>query len=350
MKLLLASKSKLKLAALQQLVSDCHDVDIITVETETVVEQPIGMSQTEQSCKYRIKDALSNMTDEDKNAIDFIVSLENGIIINDYHLCDFVVACIYSTKLKRTFTYNDMCGQSVVYVPKDFGLDQIMLKVTNDVTFGELVSKQYPEIPHNNWMKTICGIDRVDQLKYALTDLVKTMKLINDFKSYQDFPRDGILFRDIIGVLSNRDHKQTIIDMLCSATNDLFDEEVDYIIGLDARGFILGGMLSTVLPDAGFIPIRKANKLPGACYKVSFEKEYGTDEFELQKDAIKSCDRKLNVLIVDDILATCGTIKAAIALLNQTKVSMNIGLLFLDEVDGLNPDLGDYPTRVLLSP
>ena len=349
MNLLLTSKSKLKLSALKKVLgSDTNSIR--TIATNTLVEQPIGVEDTISASKYRISRVIDMLEKESKDPeLDFIVSLENGVIINDDGLRDFVAACVYSIKLKRTFSYCKLKGHSTVWVPRNNVLGPLMDKVTNDVIFGKLVSQEYPTIQHNNWMKTICKVDRVDQLANAIEGLAKTMRLINDFKCYHDFPRKGIEFRDIIGVLSNKVHKQTVINMMVDAASELFKgEPIDYIVGLDARGFILGGMLTSVIHNAGFVPIRKAGKLPGKCYRVSYEKEYGTDEFELQTDAFFPKKEKLNVLIIDDIIATGGTIKAAIALLKKTGIEINIGLLFLDKVDGLNPDMGDYPKHVLL--
>ena len=124
------------------------------------------------------------------------------------------------------------------------------------------------------------------------------------------FPKQGIMFRDITTLLRDAQGFRKVIDELVQRYTGI---DIDVIVGLEARGFILGGALSHQL-GKGFVPIRKAGKLPGKTECHEYELEYGTDKIEIHVDAIEKGDK---VLIVDDLLATGGTALAAAALVEK---------------------------------
>jgi adenine phosphoribosyltransferase len=143
-----------------------------------------------------------------------------------------------------------------------------------------------------------------------------------------DFPKPGINFYDITTLLLDAaGHGQTI-DALTEQCRGM---DIDKIIGIESRGFIFGSPLAYQL-GAGFIPVRKPNKLPADKVSVSYELEYGTDTLEMHKDAVGDGHK---VLIVDDLLATGGTARAVVDLVESVggKVA---GLLFVVELDFLN--------------
>ncbi len=142
-----------------------------------------------------------------------------------------------------------------------------------------------------------------------------------------DFPKPGILFRDITTLLQNSEGLNAVIDQLAA---QLVDHPVDYIAGIESRGFIFGTPLAYRL-NAGFVPIRKPGKLPAAVHSTSYELEYGTDSIELHQDAFHPGSR---VLIVDDLLATGGTAQAAARLVKQTEATL-VGFAFIIELSGL---------------
>ncbi|KAF8974234.1 phosphoribosyltransferase-like protein [Flammula alnicola] len=130
--------------------------------------------------------------------------------------------------------------------------------------------------------------------------------------SHPDFPKKGIVFLDIFPILRNPLVFETLITHLVQhITSHTFGisptKKVDVIVGLDARGFLFGPIIALRL-GAAFVPVRKAGKLPGQCISASYEKEYGVDSFEMQADAIKPGQ---TVVIVDDLIATGGSAKAA---------------------------------------
>jgi adenine phosphoribosyltransferase len=132
-------------------------------------------------------------------------------------------------------------------------------------------------------------------------------KLIRDVA---DFPAPGIILRDITPLLSDPEAFNCVLDIM---TNPYSDKKIDHVAGIDARGFIFGSAIAREL-HAGFIPLRKKGKLPYKKISHSYELEYGINEIEMHIDALKRGD---NVLLIDDLLATGGTIKAACNLIEE---------------------------------
>jgi adenine phosphoribosyltransferase len=125
-----------------------------------------------------------------------------------------------------------------------------------------------------------------------------------------DFPRPGILFYDITTLLKDKCGFRGVIDGL---KYHYRDAKVDTVVGVEARGFIFAPALAYAL-GAGFVPVRKPKKLPAECVSVSYDLEYGTDTLEMHRDAVSSGHR---VLIVDDLLATGGTARAAARMVEE---------------------------------
>lgn len=147
-------------------------------------------------------------------------------------------------------------------------------------------------------------------------------------RSIPDFPKPGILFKDITTALKDAKTLRTMIDFLCE---NFKDEKIDYVVGLESRGFIFGMPVAYNL-NAGFIPIRKPNKLPAKTIKETYVLEYGTDSLEIHEDALKAGDR---VLVIDDLLATGGTASAGCNLVTKTGADI-VGCAFLIELKDLN--------------
>jgi len=142
-----------------------------------------------------------------------------------------------------------------------------------------------------------------------------------------DFPKPGILFYDITTLLRDPAGFKTAIDQLASPFEGA---GIDLVVGIESRGFILGGPVADRL-GAGFCPIRKPGKLPAKTLRESFKLEYGTDALEIHEDGVAAGQR---VLVVDDVLATGGTAKAAASLVKQLGGQLH-ALAFLIELDFL---------------
>ena len=155
------------------------------------------------------------------------------------------------------------------------------------------------------------------------------MKKIEDYVlSIPDFPEPGIIFRDITSVLQDADGLQLAID---SMQDCLKDTDVDVIVGTESRGFIFGAPLAYVMHKP-FVPIRKKGKLPCETVEKTYDLEYGTATIEMHKDAVKKGEK---VVLLDDLIATGGTMKAAAELVEELGGEV-VKMLFLIELSDLN--------------
>jgi adenine phosphoribosyltransferase len=156
-----------------------------------------------------------------------------------------------------------------------------------------------------------------------------------DFKSIirdiPDFPQAGIIFRDITPLLSHPQGLTAITKAFQTQMTALGIEQIDYVIGIESRGFILGAPLAMAL-GCGFVPVRKPKKLPAAVFRVEYALEYGNDALEMHQDAIAP---HANVIIIDDVIATGGTAAAAAKLVASTGAKL-VAYGFLIELDFLN--------------
>ncbi len=172
----------------------------------------------------------------------------------------------------------------------------------------------------------------------ALTRLVRDVP---------DFPEPGILFKDITPLLADPHGFAAVVDALAGAGRGPDGlPNVDKVIGMEARGFILAAPVALAL-GVGFVPVRKAGKLPAATHQVSYELEYGAAVLELHQDALAPGDR---VLLIDDVLATGGTARATCELVSACGAE-SVGLAVLMELGFLSgrAQVGSLPVTALLA-
>lgn len=154
------------------------------------------------------------------------------------------------------------------------------------------------------------------------------MNLKNYIRSVPDFPKPGIMFRDITPLLKSSDAMKEVIRRLAEPFRG---EGITTVLAAEARGFVFGAPLAMEL-NASFVPVRKPGKLPWETHKFSYDLEYGSDSLEIHCDAIAPGDR---VLLVDDLLATGGTIEACMKLAQRQNADV-VGAAFVIELAFLN--------------
>lgn len=147
-------------------------------------------------------------------------------------------------------------------------------------------------------------------------------------RDVQDFPKEGIIFKDITTVLKDKDGLKAAVDLMQASLNDI---DFDYVVGPESRGFIFGVPVAYNM-NKGFIPVRKSGKLPYQTKSKEYALEYGTASIEMHVDAIQPGDK---VVIVDDLLATGGTSKAMIELIESLGGKV-VKLVYLIELEFLN--------------
>ena len=166
--------------------------------------------------------------------------------------------------------------------------------------------------------------------------------LEKSIRSIPDFPKPGILFRDVTTLIQNKEAFKKSVDLLAKKYKG---KGFDKVVGVEARGFIFGAAVAHKI-GAGFVPVRKKGKLPYKTISTTYELEYGTDTLEIHQDAIIPGEK---ILIIDDLLATGGTVKAVIELIKQLggKVA---GIGFVIELVDLNgkDKFKEYPVYSLV--
>jgi adenine phosphoribosyltransferase len=155
----------------------------------------------------------------------------------------------------------------------------------------------------------------VDKIKTAIRDI-------------PDFPKPGILFKDITPVLKDPVLFNQVVDYFY---HQLKDKKIQYVAGIESRGFILGAALAYKM-GCGFVPIRKQGKLPGLVERHEYDLEYGTDVIEIHADALEPGSR---VVLMDDLLATGGTAAASCKLLEKLNANL-VSIMFMIELEFLN--------------
>jgi len=170
-------------------------------------------------------------------------------------------------------------------------------------------------------------------------DVTELRAKIRDIK---DFPTEGILFKDITTLLKDGPAFRAVVDMLATR---YAQDRVDVVIGIESRGFIFGGALAHQL-GAGFVPVRKLGKLPAKTIEVEYELEYGRDALAVHEDAVQPGQR---VLVVDDLLATGGTMAATLRLIEQLGGKV-VGVAFMIELAFLHgrEKLKNFPVHSII--
>ncbi|MDD5455332.1 MAG: adenine phosphoribosyltransferase [Candidatus Ratteibacteria bacterium] len=169
---------------------------------------------------------------------------------------------------------------------------------------------------------------------------IETLK--SAIRDVPDFPRKGIIFKDITPVLKDGKLFSLAIENMLEPFRD---QKIDSVVAIEARGFIFGGAMANIL-NCGIIPIRKSGKLPSKTHSIDYELEYGTDTLEVHTDAINKGDK---ILLVDDLLATGGTARGVCKLIEKSGGEI-VGISFLIELAFLNgrEKLKNYPVHSVL--
>ena len=171
---------------------------------------------------------------------------------------------------------------------------------------------------------------------------MKKARLEDSIRSIPDFPRPGILFRDITTLLQDKKAFKEAVELISKKYKN---KGIDKVVAVEARGFIFGGAIAHRI-GAGFVPVRKRGKLPWKTSSVTYELEYGTDTLEMHEDAVSKGDK---ILIVDDLLATGGTVKAVTDLVQKMQGKI-VGITFLIELVDLHgkDKLKEFPLYSLI--
>lgn len=320
---LLTSESALKIQAVKSFFKETLDKDVdvkgINCSECKLPEQPIV--NTLNNGFYCAKERMNfGRTKENFDDYDYVVSIESIVDISFSNIEDKCCILIYH---KGILAHGESFGinfdiKYYEHLENNYKLIEYNNKIYGyECTIGEIIHNDNSETDSKNWMKTICNIDRADQIKSGIKKAFNKLEKYRNIKdelhgaydAYPDYPTKGVLFYDIFPLF--KDAKLCRLMVKYIANHYRYDD-ITYIVGLESRGFCLGVAVAYKL-KVGFIPVRKAGKLPGDVLKTSYQKEYGSDSCEIQSNLSK--DDK--VLIIDDLIATGGSMKAAVDLINQ---------------------------------
>lgn len=334
--------------------------------------QPIGLNSGFSCAMARVDELLSSNPHlkSDPNAV--IVSVESTLVPGwdngtcepgDFMVKDVPCVAIHAPRYHLWFKGK---GDGMEFPLKYWELLRAEVSMGDEledspgvaVTGGSIIAKCHPTIPHNDWQSHFGRHSRQTQIYSGITDAMdelflfqhKITMLRQSVRYFDDFPKPGVRFQDINSLLETETHRAMLCDAMHIVAQSLDQTaKITHIAGLDARGFILGGFLAERM-KLPFIPLRKKGKLPGPVWSRDYGKEYGKDVLELQKGAFAPAATEPNVLIVDDILATGGTLNAALSLVKQAAVNV-AGMLVISEVAELHDQVSlpdDVPLVVLL--
>ena len=169
------------------------------------------------------------------------------------------------------------------------------------------------------------------------------MDLKSKIREIENFPKEGISFKDITTLLKDRNAFSYAVNKI---VDDLKDKDIDYVVGPEARGFLMGAAVAYAL-GVGFIPVRKPGKLPSKTTRLDYELEYGTDSLEIHSDAISQGDK---IAIVDDLLATGGTVRAVAELIESLggEISAMEFLIELEDLKGKDKLVGYHINSLVI--
>ncbi|HUH50618.1 MAG TPA: adenine phosphoribosyltransferase [Flavobacterium sp.] len=169
------------------------------------------------------------------------------------------------------------------------------------------------------------------------------MNIESYIRDIKDFPKQGIVFKDITPLLNNAEARKVVLKKFI---DNLPNQKIDKVIGIESRGFFFGMLLAQKL-NVGFVPVRKKGKLPFETVSATYDLEYGTDSVEMHTDAILKGE---NILIHDDVLATGGTMKAVTQMIEQLGGNI-VQINFLMELDFLKgrEKIKDYQVYTILN-
>lgn len=305
----LASKSTVKEQAIREAFPG-EDLMIVTYESHSgISEQPIGEKMALEGIKHRIEGIQ-------KEQFDHVIAIENYIDQEDgWYDCGLVYVSGIVQQTDRTAIPVHLVDEAL----------------SQNKTFGEVLHEHNQEIDPKDWHQTFGTSSRKDLLRDAVFKAVhkeEIERLRSAIAYHPDFPKKGVLFQDFSPIMRDPDLLKLCITLLAKRCIGRFD----VVVGLESRGFILGSLLAQEM-GLPFVMVRKAGKIPGDTYTVEYEKEYGKDAFSISKTALNSGDR---VLIIDDLIATGGSARAAIDLIKMTgaKPEEFISLLEIPELEG----------------
>lgn len=317
-----ASRNSYKLEAVKMAFGQKFPNDSVECigydSVSSVPEQPMGKEAALQGVHNRIQ----SLTEQGVVAADYVVAIENYIeqYLGSDVWCDrgLILVQEISNNSREIITVSQPTFIADTYIQQVKKQAAVVSDNGYSVTIGQVIQQSFPQraIDAHDWHREVefGGVSREKLLQDAVYKTLHAEEiemLKENLGKHPDFPKPGILFLDFLPILSNARSFQTCIELLAGRYDA---KNIDLIVGLESRGFLIGAALAQQL-GIGFVPVRKPGKLPGKIYSVEYAKEYGTDILTIAQGSIQPNQR---VLVVDDVIATGGSARAAIKLVRLT--------------------------------
>lgn len=364
----LVSTNKLKTKAVEEILGKAfkpgtYGFSVFDPNCADTMVQPINNGL--ECAKFRIDSGLKLFNNPDT----IIISLENSAVVSGDSINDVCYLMIYSEGKTAYYT------SFGVEIDPTLWADYMANTPNKDRTYGQYLQSRGLVVDHRNWMEDINfgNVDRYEMFRDVLTQWI----LDSSIPTYPNYPKPNVDFRDVTGIFAKPRLMSILSDYIGTYVHRVFVEttknnwapiqankpSINYVVGLQSRGYLIGPLIAEQLTKltgfpVGFIPMRKIDKIPGdpaRLIRESYSTEYSSDEFAIEPDVDYSGS---NVLIVDDLVATGGSLGASINILK--KAGANIaGWFTLCEVPSLrekifqsngSPSVGSYPHGVLLRP
>ncbi len=300
-------------------------------------EQPIDM-ETDRLCAARLQHVVNAATASKKKCR--IVAIESGLFhVGGESAMEVAVVKVFSPQDGRAFT-----GYAGAKLPLEAKVGHrgetiasLLKQVTPEVTLGSLIHREDENLAADNWHEAILGESRQAQIARALAMAEKKRQLYHTMGLYPDFPKAPVLFQDVGDIYEDADSLNSLVDVMANDVAVLFPT-ANKLLMLESRGFPLAAALQQRLRSMGqttsLVQARKPNKLPGKLVKETYEKEYGRDTMAVQEHMLKRGDQ---VLLIDDIVATGGTLTACETLVKRSTggAATLLGSVVINQVDPL---------------
>ena len=315
--MILFSKSELKLQAVNSYI-DQYGMNCTEAlhNTTTDTEQPFGVDNT-YAC------AMQRFTSDKSSR--FLISIENGIYVVDDIVKDMCVVIIKDNVTGKTYDNKDMINETSIEVPEgDILLEKAQESKSDsglgfNVTLGSMLAKKH-KVPKNNWMGHMTGTSRSKQIEIALDSLWSILMretVLSHVRLINGFPNEKVLFQDYMPVLYHNTSRAFLTQLLINEIPK--DIKVDILAGPEMRGIIFGQSMADKM-RLGIIPLRKKGKLPPPtsekCYSTEYKPE-NTLEMDISTSNPLCTVKGMNVVIIDDVKATGGSLKAGIELIER---------------------------------
>ena len=324
MRILVCSTSALKKEAVQKVFPN-DTVETLDCSYLRLPAQPINSAH---QCAYRrLEYAMATAPN-----YDCYVAIESGLLIKSDQRREECQVIIDQQSLRGY-------GEKHIFIRAEMirFLQVLVLETDHElghsVTLGEMLHERDATIDPKNWMKTTHAYDRGEMIEHTLQSAIcdrnaglnQVQQVNSCYKIYENFPKPGVKFQDLFGVLANYEAIENLGDLFERRYHGL---EIDYVVGMESRGFF--GILLALKLKCGFIPIRKAGKLPGEVETVEYGTEYSRDTCQISKDIPANS----KVILFDDLIATGGSLRAGITLLEKLNCSI-VDICVLKEVVSL---------------